>query len=221
MYVKTAVRHLHQKTVTVVFSVHTVTQNVRINSSMNRHKTFGFTLIELLVVISIIGILSSVVLTAVGSAREKAREAKAKSELSNVRSAIAMLEHDTGKWPNGCPVGSSANPEVALDTAQAGIKEIPTVCSGGACNDTCAWQQSEVDNWDGPYMKTPVDPWGNSYYFDPDYFPYQNWSTNNSSSAQNNCSNTSESKTVVINSFGPNGGTLNRYDCDDIFIKLN
>jgi general secretion pathway protein G len=56
----------------------------------------GFTLIELLVVISIVSMLSTVVISSLGSARTKARNAKRYSDLLQVRTALELYAQDHG-----------------------------------------------------------------------------------------------------------------------------
>jgi len=62
----------------------------------------AFTLIELLVVIAIIGILASVVVVNVGSARVKARDAKRISDTKNIITALNMYYDDNNKYPSDC-----------------------------------------------------------------------------------------------------------------------
>lgn len=54
-------------------------------------KNKGFTLIELLVVIAIIGVLSSVVLASLNSARVKAKTAAFKAEMSSILPGLIVI----------------------------------------------------------------------------------------------------------------------------------
>lgn len=76
-------------------------------------KKLGFTLIELLIVISIIGILAALVLTNIQGVRERARDARRKSDLNSIKTALRLYYNDFGSFPtstngqiNGCNTGS-------------------------------------------------------------------------------------------------------------------
>lgn len=59
----------------------------------------GFTLIELLVVIAIIGLLSTLAVVALGSARQKANDAKRLADIKQIQTALELYYTDSSSYP--------------------------------------------------------------------------------------------------------------------------
>ncbi len=120
----------------------------------------GFTLIELLVVIAIIGILSSVVLASLNTARAKGANAAVKANLTGMRAAAELWYDGTGA---GTYTGFCASASAALAAAaSAGGGTAGTATND--CNETSSvWAAySVLKTTEGTFTTWCVDSTGAS-----------------------------------------------------------
>ncbi len=109
--------------------------------SIKRDLQKGFTLIELLIVVVILGILAAVVIPQLSGATDDARVESLKTNLSAMRSSIALYKQDHGDYPGvklatgggGCASGPG---EGLARTALAFAEQLTlfTSITGAACS---------------------------------------------------------------------------------------
>jgi len=106
----------------------------------------GFTFIEIMVVVVIIGILATLVGTAVIGRIDEANIAKAKSDISSLLGALQLYKLDNGNYPTTEEgIEALVKPPAAVDTAE----------------DMKTWKE-------GGYIeggKVPSDPWRKPYRY--------------------------------------------------------
>ena len=102
--------------------------------AVRKRKCAAFTLVELLVVIAIIGVLVSLLLPAIQSARASARAASCKNNLHQIGLGLRSYETAKGRWPAGKKwSGPTGDPEDCT-TAGGTVYTNATCTADGACN---------------------------------------------------------------------------------------
>lgn len=111
---------------------------------MKFHRTQpGFTLIELVVVLALVLLLSTLAVIALGSAREKARDAKRLSDLKQIQAVLELSFSETSSYPK--------------------IEEpLPLGLGNARCLDATGFHATCAD----PYMQpVPTDPKDGAYLY--------------------------------------------------------
>lgn len=111
----------------------------------------GFTLIELLVVIAIIGVLSSIVVSSIGSSRKKAFDAKIKSEMSHIRAGAELYygthENYGSVTSTSCTVQVFSEPTVITEINNLQSMTTLTCRSSASAYAVSASLQNESKHW--------------------------------------------------------------------------
>ncbi len=133
----------------------------------------GFTLIEILIVIAIIGILASVVLGSLNTARTKATDAAIKSNITNLRGMASIWYDDNSQEyasagneyaSSTCPTVVSSGNIFADAKIFSGVSEAYTK-AGGASLSRCVatattWAVAvQLKSSDGPAPANEPDSW--------------------------------------------------------------
>ncbi len=153
--------------------------------NMQKIKTGGFTLIELLVVISIIGLLASIVLASLNTARAKAKNTAINSNIKDFIIAANLYRNDNG---NMLPLSKTqTNYGMGWCSTNPTTWEVDVCLTSSLCPDNF-WTICKNDNLIqqvfGPYIKTINNPqteiignpsystnvsWGPPLYLSSDY----------------------------------------------------
>lgn len=123
-------------------------------------KQKGFTLIELLVVIAIIGLLATIVLISLNTARAKARDARRIADFRQIAAALEMFYDQTGSYPR--------SPGHAT---WSGHWEYFSQCleSGTNCGFTVSSYQSVISEVPQDPSRSASDPFANDTTYYPGY----------------------------------------------------
>src|SRR5438309_2152401 len=116
-------------------------ENRELNMSHRRNRSVrsAFTLIELLLVMVILGVLAAIVVPKFTSRTDDARISAAKTDISQLTTALDTFEVDNGRYPTN-------------DEGLAALSNPPSNLS---------------NTWHGPYVSKPVinDPWQHAYVY--------------------------------------------------------
>ena len=106
----------------------------------------GFTLIELLVVIAIIGLLATLSIVALNTARSRSRDAKRVAYVKQIQTALELYFNDNAVYPASVTSGSSIS--TSTNVYMGVVPTAPTPADGSctAAQNTYTYTQDTVNS---------------------------------------------------------------------------
>jgi len=130
-----------------------------------------FTLVELMVVIGIVAVLGGILLVSLNGAGDKAKRAKAKSEISYLKNAIAAFQMEYNKLPQPSGSGYTKGMDISENAAMYkwmiyalyGKDDMPSALktSYGSPNKR---KKQFLTPQSTQNIDEYLDPWGNAYH---------------------------------------------------------
>lgn len=107
-------------------------------------KKKGFTLIELLVVVAIIGLLATLSIVALNTARAKARDARRVADVKQIQTALELYYNDQGNYPTN--IASLTPTYMGTVPYQPNPSDGPTTQCPAVSNNTTAYTYTMQDS---------------------------------------------------------------------------
>jgi general secretion pathway protein G len=105
----------------------------------------GFTLIELLVVIAIIGLLSTLAIVALNSARQKSRDAKRVADVKQIQTALELYYNDNFGYPPASNVVSGSSIATGTITYMGQVPVAPLPEDGECTGEENTYNYTQTD----------------------------------------------------------------------------
>ena len=112
-------------------------------------KSKGFTLIELLVVVAIIGILATIVIASLNSARVKARDATRDADIKNIQTALEIYHLDNGQYPHQAQWSGIAPNGAWANSGNTSWETLETVMNTTLARDPVNFSPVIASDWAG------------------------------------------------------------------------
>jgi len=100
---------------------------------INQKIKAGFTLIELIMVVAIIGTILTVSFISFTNARQKARDTKRLSDITQIQNTLELYLRDEGRYPDAITFGSSLTGSSSIRVYMNNLPQNPSPRDDGVC----------------------------------------------------------------------------------------